>query len=133
MQTLCRKRKVEGYFFVYTSLQKKVDESVTNYIIRTETVLTALKNVGQTVDDAVVIAMILKGLPSHFNPFSIYETHSNKELMFSEFKTELYSLEETLKHKDQSSSDYVMKLTSTFSRTTMRNDNRNDRDTVFYM
>lgn len=133
MQTLCRKRKVEGYFFVYTSLQKKVDESVTNYIIRTETVLTALKNVGQTVDDAVVIAMILKGLYSHFNPFSIYETHSNKELMFSEFKTELYSFEEALKHKDQSSSDYVMTLTSTFSRTTMRNDNRNDRDTVFYM
>ena len=55
--------------------------------------------------------MILKGL--HFEPFSMYVTHSNKKLTLSEFKTELHSFEEALKHF---SSDDVMKLTSSFSK-----------------
>ncbi len=48
---------------------------MTDYVIRTETILTALKNAGQAVDDASIITMILKGLPHNFNPFSIYVTH----------------------------------------------------------
>ena len=52
--------------------------------------------------------MILKGLPRYFDPFSIYVTYSSKELMFSEFKTELL--------RDHSRSNNVMKLTSSFSK-----------------
>ena len=55
--------------------------------------------------------MILKGLTWHFELFIIYVTQSNKE-----FKIELHSFEEPLKHRDHSSSDDVMKLTSSFSK-----------------
>ena len=83
--------------FLYTQLISiKKDENVMDYVIRTETSLTALRNVVQTVNDVLIIAMMLKNLPRHFNLFSIYVTHSNKELMFSKFKTELHSFEETL-------------------------------------
>ena len=99
-----------------TSLKKDTNESLAGYVIRTATILTVLRNAGQTVDDALIIAMILKDLARHFDFFSIYITHSNKELTFSEFKTELHSFEKTLKHKDHSSCDDVMKLTFSFSK-----------------
>ena len=48
----------------------------------------------------MMIAMILEGLLRHFDPFSIRVTHSNKDLTFSQFKTELHDFEETLKYRD---------------------------------
>lgn len=39
--------------------------------------------------------MVLKGLLENFNPFSIYATHSSKELQLLEFKTQLESFENT--------------------------------------
>ena len=54
-----------------TSLEKETDENVTDYVIRTETVLTALRNAEKTLDNTLIIIMILKGLPMHFDPFSI--------------------------------------------------------------
>ena len=51
---------------------------MTDYVIRTP---------GQTVADTLITTMILKGLPRHFEQFSIYITHSNKDL-FSEFKNQ---------------------------------------------
>ena len=71
--------------------------------------------------------MILRGLPRHFDLFFIYVTHSNKELEFLEFKTELHSFQETLKYRNHSSSDDVMKLNSSFLKA-MKNDNCNGRD-----
>ena len=68
------------------------------------------------MDNALIIAMILKGLPRHFEPFYIYVPHSNKKLACSELKTELHNFEETLKHRDHSISDEVMKLTFSFSK-----------------
>ena len=71
--------------------------------------------------------MILKGMPRHFNPFSIYITHTNKELTFLKFKTELHSFEEMLKCRDHSSSNDVIKLTSSFSKA-MRNESHDKRN-----
>ena len=34
-----------------------------------ETILIAMRNAGQTVDDAPIITMVLKCLPEYFNPF----------------------------------------------------------------
>ena len=75
----------------------------------------------------LVIAMILKVLLKHFDPFSIYVTHSNKMLTFKEFKTELHNFEGTLKHRDHSHRDGVMKLTSSFSKA-VKNESRDRRD-----
>ena len=62
--------------------------------------------------------MILKGLPDTFNPFSIYVTHSSKELTFSEFKKQLRSFEDTDKNRHNSIDGNVMKLTNSFSKVT---------------
>ena len=91
--TLSRKRKTESYLVVHPttqliSLKKDTNESMMDYVIRTETILTVPRNAGQIGDDALVITTILKGLPRHLEPFYVYVTHSDK-LTFSEFKTEL--------------------------------------------
>ena len=61
-------------------------------------------------------AMVLRGLPRTFNAFSIYVTHSSKELTFSEFKTQLQSFENKDKYHQNSNDDKVMKLTNSFSK-----------------
>ena len=66
--------------------------------------------------------MILKGFLRHFDAFSLFVTHSNKELSISEFKTE-----ETLKHRDLSGSKNIMNLTSSFSMG-MKNKSREGQD-----
>ena len=54
-----------------SSLKKDTNKSVTDYVIRTETILIPLRNARQTVDDASIIAMILKSLSRHFDLFFI--------------------------------------------------------------
>ena len=71
------------------SLRKEQNQAVTDYIIRTESTVTALRNARETLSDGLIIAMVLKGLPRTFNAFSIYVTQNSKELTFSEFKTQL--------------------------------------------
>ena len=55
-----------------TLLRKEQNEGVTDYIIRTEATVTALRNARETLSDGLIIAMVLKGLPRTFNAFSIY-------------------------------------------------------------
>ena len=77
-----------------TTLRMSSDECCTDFIIRAETAATSLKNAGQVISDELLIAMILKGLPTHFNIFSsIIEQRTTTS--FSEFKTLLRSFEET--------------------------------------
>ena len=99
-----------------TSLRKEQNEGVIDYIIRTEATVTALRNAGETLSDGLIIAMVLKGLLRTFNAFSIYVTHSCKELTFSEFKTQLRSFEDTDKYHQNSNANNVMKLTNSFSK-----------------
>ena len=74
-----------------------------------------------------MIVMILKGLPDTFNSFLIFVTHGSKELTFSEFKTQLWSFEDTDKYRHNSNDDNVMKLTNSF----FESDNK--RSIVFYV
>ena len=89
------KPRIISLYTELTSLRKEHNEGVTDYIIRTEATVTPLRNAGETLSDGLIIAMVLKGLPRTFNPFSIYVTHSSKELTFSEFKTQLRSFQDT--------------------------------------
>ena len=79
------KPRIISLYTESTSLRKKQKEGVTDYIIRIEATVTTLRNAGDTLNDGLIIAMVLKGLLRTFNAFSIYVTHSSKELTFSEF------------------------------------------------
>ncbi len=63
-----------GLYTEPTSLKKEDKESLTDYVVRGETAAALLKNAGETVSDNLLIAMILKGLPSEFQP-SIRDCH----------------------------------------------------------
>ena len=110
------KPRIISLYTELTSLGKEQNEGVTDYIIKTEATVTALRNAGETLSDGLIIAMVLKGLSRTFNAFSLYVTHSSKELTFSEFKTQLRSFEDTDKYHQNSNDDNVMKLTNAFSK-----------------
>ncbi|XP_057679455.1 uncharacterized protein LOC130907930 isoform X2 [Corythoichthys intestinalis] len=84
------------------------EESIVDYIIRAETAITALRNAGETLGDGLLIAMVLKGLPENYKPFTIHVVHTDENMTFAEFKTKLRSFEETEKNAAESS-DRVMK------------------------
>ena len=54
-----------------------------------------MKEAGEVISDGLLIAMILKGLPPNFKPFTMVITQKKKTLTFSEFKVYLRSYEET--------------------------------------
>ena len=86
------------------------DESVTDYMIRAETASTSLKTAGETISDSLLIAMVLKGLPTEFKPFSTVVTQKDKDQTFSEFKVALRSFEETERAYCEEPKDSVMKF-----------------------
>ena len=92
-----------------TSLIKRREESVTEYVIRAETAAAAaLRNAGEPVSDSLVIAMIVKGLPDCFQSFVAVITQSEKRQSISDFNVALRSFEETKKSR-QHSEDSILK------------------------
>ena len=47
-----------------TSLQKGHDECITDYVLCAETAAASLKSASETVSDSLLVAMVLKGLPT---------------------------------------------------------------------
>ena len=89
------KPRVISLYTELTSLSKSDSETVTDYVIRTERIMTALRNANETLSDGLIIAMILKGLPPSFKPFSISISQGTDEITFPQFKARLRSYEET--------------------------------------
>ena len=79
-----------------TSLEKTPSDSITDYILKAEKATTSLKNASQTVSDALLIAMMMKGLPDEYKPFCVVTTQ-NEVTDMSKFKANLRSFEETEK------------------------------------
>lgn len=101
------KPRVISLYTELTSLQKSSSESVTEYVMRAETAITALRNAVETLSDGLLVAMVLKGLSESFKP--IHVTQTEDIMPFAEFKTKLRSYEDTEKMSATSSKDNVMK------------------------
>ena len=78
-----------------TSLKKLINESITDYIIRAEKSATTLNTAGENVSDALLIAMVLKGLPDEYRAFVAIVTQSETSDNFQKFKQALRNFEET--------------------------------------
>lgn len=103
------KPRIIALYTELTSLEKGESETVTDYIIRAEKSITALKNAKETLSDGLVIAMILKGLPDSYKPLIVHVTQSASEITFAMFKCQLKSFEETEKFHHKPKTDQVMK------------------------
>ena len=84
---------------LYTALCTllKGKDSVTDYVIRAENAATALVNAGEVVSDQLLMAMVMKGLPTAYKPFVVVVNTTDKIADFAEFKTALRSFEENEK------------------------------------
>lgn len=102
------KPRIVSLYTELTSLQKLSSESVTDYVIRAETSITALRNAGEALSDGLLVAMVLKGLPESFKPFSIFVTQRDETLSFADFKTKLRSYENTEGMRTAVAEDNIM-------------------------
>ena len=103
------KARVITLYTELTSLKKNVIESVTDYVVRAETITAALREADETISDGLLIAMILKGLPQTFLPFSVMVNDKTK-LSFAEFKKALRNFEDNQNLNRTSEKNNVMGL-----------------------
>ena len=77
------KQRIISLFTTLTTLQKGKDEDLTSYIIRAENAATALKAAGSIVEDNLLIAMIMKGLPPLYKAFTVFVTQQDGHFWLS--------------------------------------------------
>ena len=94
------KPRIIGLYHALCSLNMN-NETTTDYILRAEQAAAALKTAGEEVNDALLIAMIIKGLPHTFSTFSA----KTDEPSVTEFKVALRSYEETMKARGGTTAD----------------------------
>lgn len=98
---------------MYTSLTKlhmEEKETVTDYLIRAENIITALREAGETLSDGLIVAMVLGGLPDSFKPLAVHVTQNEDNVTFADFKRRLRVYEESEKMKrTEPNTDNVMK------------------------
>ena len=79
------KPRIIGLYHALCSLNMN-NETTTDYILRAEQAAAALKTAGEEVSDALLIAMIIKGLPHTFSTFSALTSQKTDEPSVTEFQ-----------------------------------------------
>ena len=95
------KNRIIYLYTELTCMKLEEGENVTDYIIKGETASNTLKEIGETVSDGLLIAMVLKGLPEKFKPFRTVIIQRDTEITFTQFKASLRAFEENEKDRDQ--------------------------------
>ena len=98
------KPRIIALYTELTSLVKDSKETVTDYLIRTENAYSLLKSCKETVSDGLLIAMVMKGLPHEYKPFTAVILQKDEKLTFQEFKVALRNFEETERGATEASS-----------------------------
>ena len=106
------KQRIICLYTELTSLVKRNSESVIDYLIRAENASTSLTEAGETVSDGLLVAMVLKGLPSHFKSFVTVITQSEKKWTFKDLKTSIRDYDDTEKARDNEKGATIMKTKS---------------------
>ena len=68
------KPRINSLYTELMSLKKEPNESVIDNILRREATLTTLRNATDSLNDGLIIAIVLKGLSDTFNAFFIRVT-----------------------------------------------------------
>ena len=88
------KPRIIALYCELTPLKMGSNDTVTDYVLRAETAASRLKQAGETISDALLIAMVLKGLPASYKAFSTIISNSDDKMTFPKFKISLRSYEE---------------------------------------
>lgn len=105
------KPRVIALYTELTSMRMNDEENSTDYVIKAENAANALKMAGETVSDSLLIAMMLKGLPSRFSTFVTVMTQRQTQPSLTDFKKALKDFEETEKYREpEAMSNSIMKL-----------------------
>ena len=98
------KPRIISLYTELTSLTKDVKETMTDYLIRAETAYSLLESCNEKVSEGLMMAMVMKGLPPEFKPFTAVILQKDDTLTFQEFKVALRNFEETEKPSAEGSS-----------------------------
>ncbi len=121
------KPRVITLYTELTSLIKGETESVTDYIIRAESAASSLRDTGETISDSLLVAMVIKGLPSSYSSFTAVITQKDKDLSFSEFKVALRNYEDTENISRPTSSSVMNFSNASNQKSSKSNQNQNTR------
>ncbi|KAL6461003.1 hypothetical protein MHYP_G00309690 [Metynnis hypsauchen] len=102
------KPRIVGLYTELTNVLMADGEALADYLARVEKIVAALKRAKETLSDALLIAMVLKGLTDDYSPFSVHVTQTKETLTFNEFKARLRSFECTLRYCSRPRTDEVM-------------------------
>ena len=103
------KQRIICLYTELTPLVKNSSESVTDYLLCAENLSTALHEIGETVTDGLLVAMVLKGLPPH-KSFVALVTQSDKIWSFKDIKSSLRDYTDTEKAWETDKASSVMKM-----------------------
>lgn len=75
--------RIVSLYITFTSLKKADTETVTEYIIKAEQIMTALQCAGEAPREGLMMAMVMRGLPEKYKPFTLMVTYGSAEIWVS--------------------------------------------------
>jgi hypothetical protein len=98
-----KEAKLQTYRLKFEQLKMNEDETISRYFLRVEELVNAMKGLGETFDDSLLVQKILRSLPDKFNPkvSAIEELNDLKTLSIDQLLGTLTSYEMRI-NKDKS-------------------------------